>query len=92
MSLAIDMDRVKEVLLPDGTWHRVAEDSFEIGAYEYLRANERQPDDGAAGVRVGGEQEKLLLARGARWTETNSNGKKRSVFCPIAAIQAVSYG
>ncbi len=38
MSLAIDIDSVKEVLLPDGTWHRVVDDSFEIGAYEYVRA------------------------------------------------------
>ena len=92
MSLAIDIDSVKEVLLPDGTWHRVADDSFEIGAYEYVRAKEVQPDGGDAGVRLGGEQEELLPARGARWTETNSYGKKRRVFCPITAIQAVSYG
>ena len=32
MSLAIDVDRVKQVLLADGQWHRVADDSFEIDA------------------------------------------------------------
>ena len=74
MSLAIDMDSVKEVLLPDGTWHRVADDSFEIGAYEYLRAKEVQPGNGDAGVRFGG-QEEPLPARGARWTETGG--------CPV---------
>ena len=36
MSLAIDVDRVARVLLDDG-WHDVADDSFAIDAYEYVR-------------------------------------------------------
>lgn len=35
MSLAIDVDRITAVLLPDG-WHTVADQSFTIDAYEYL--------------------------------------------------------
>ncbi len=92
MSLAIDMDSVKEVLLPDGKWHRIADNSFEIDTYQYLRAKEAQPGGDDAEVRLGGGQEEVLSTCGARWTETNSNGKKRRVFCPITAIQAVSYG
>jgi hypothetical protein len=33
MSLYIDVDRVSSVLLADG-WHAVAEDSFDLDAYE----------------------------------------------------------
>lgn len=36
MSLAIDIDRVDAVLLPDGTWYNVAEASFFCDAYEFL--------------------------------------------------------
>jgi hypothetical protein len=35
MSLAIQVDKVKRVLLADG-WHEVAEVSFDLDAYEYL--------------------------------------------------------
>jgi len=92
MSLAIDMDSVKEVLLPDGKWHQITDDSFEIDTYQYLRAKKAQPGGDDAKVRLGGGQEEVLSACGARWIETNSNGKKRRVFCPITSIQAVSYG
>ena len=92
MHLRIDMDNVNEVLLSDGQWHRVENDSFEVGGYEYFRANEVQQGGGDAGVRLGVGEEEVPPARGARWTETNPNGKKRRVFCPITAIQALSYG
>lgn len=35
MSLAIDVDKVKAVLLADG-WHEVQNDSFALDSYEYL--------------------------------------------------------
>ncbi len=35
MSLAIDVDNVSAVLLADG-WHTVADQSFEIDAYEFM--------------------------------------------------------
>ena len=92
MSLSIDVDSVREVLLADGTWHQVVNDSFELDAYEYLRDKEFKPGGGSAGVRLGGGQEKLLPATGARWTERDQSGNTRTVFCPITAIQAVSYG
>ena len=91
MDLGIDMGSVNEVLLPDGQWHRVENDSFEVGAYEYFRATEVRQGGGDAGVRGGVGEEEVPPARGARWTETSPNGKKRRVFCPITAIQALSY-
>ncbi len=36
MSLAIDTDKITEVMLPDG-WHTVAKGSFSLDAYEYIR-------------------------------------------------------
>ncbi len=37
MSLALDVSRVEQVLLMDG-WHRVANASFELDAYEFIHA------------------------------------------------------
>jgi len=91
MSLAIDVDKVHEVLLPDGKWHEVADHSFEIDAYEYLRASEVKPSEGGTGVRLGGGQEKLVPAAGATWLERDSLGNRRCVFCPLTAIHAVTY-
>ncbi|OGU35156.1 MAG: hypothetical protein A3K13_01035 [Gemmatimonadetes bacterium RIFCSPLOWO2_12_FULL_68_9] len=41
MSLAIDVAKVRSVLLADG-WHRVAENSFAVDAYEYVKAGVTQ--------------------------------------------------
>ncbi|HXV86887.1 MAG TPA: hypothetical protein VD793_09320 [Gemmatimonadales bacterium] len=37
MGLAIDVTKVRSVLLADG-WHRVVEQSFVIDAYDYVQA------------------------------------------------------
>lgn len=91
MSLAIDIDRVAEVLLTDG-WHRVADNSFELDAYEYLRASEQEVGDKGASMRLKGGQEKLVAATGARWLERDASKKERLVYCPVTAILAVTYG
>jgi len=91
MSLAIDIDKVHEVLLLDGKWHEVAELSFELDTYEYLRASEATPGDHNASVRLKRGEEKLVPTIGARWTERDSKGNERRVFCPVTAIQAVAY-
>jgi hypothetical protein len=91
MSLAIDIDKVQEVLLPDGKWHEVADQSFEMDSYEYLRASETRVGDHGASVRLKGGEEKLVSAIGARWVERDSKGNERRVFCPVTAIQAVAY-
>ena len=88
MSLAIDVDHVREVLLSDGEWHRVADGSFELDSYEYVRA----ADGPKAAPRLGGGQEKLVPTTGARWTERDTSENQREMFCPLTAIQAVSYG
>ena len=36
MSLALDVDDVVQVLLTDGKWYPVANNSFELDAYEYV--------------------------------------------------------
>ena len=58
MSLAIDVEKVSEVLLSDGQWHEVATrdreaeswgnevSSFELGAYDYTRGETSYPQDG----------------------------------------------
>ncbi len=91
MSLLIDVDKVHAVLLPDGKWHEVADESFELDSYEYVRASELKQGDVTSGVRLAGGQEELVPATGARWLERDSLGKQRSVFCPLTAIQAVAY-
>jgi hypothetical protein len=86
MSLAIDVDRVCQVLLKDG-WHMVEDDSFEIDAYEYIREADGS-DDNPYPLRLGGGEEELLPSRGARWSE--QNGPERFVVsCPLTAILAV---
>jgi|SRR5215831_4087443 len=91
MSLAIDIDKVHDVLLPDGKWHEVADQSFEMDSYEYLRASQANVGDHNESVRLKGGQEKLVPATGARWTERDSKGNERRMFCPVTAIQAVAY-
>lgn len=75
MSLAIDVDRVEQVLLADG-WHRVAKQSFALDAYEFIH-------DGRA-VLSGG-QVTLVPSTGARWTEPDDS----VVACPVTAILAL---
>ena len=89
MSLDIDVARVTEVLLPDGKWHQVADASFDLDAYEYLEV-----DDGNENTLFkGGEALPLVPDTGACWSEhDDSKGNVRTVFCPITAILAVSYG
>lgn len=49
MSFAIEVARVRSVLLADG-WHRVAENSFAVDAYEYVQAGvTKSGGNGSAG-------------------------------------------
>ena len=78
MSLNVDVDAVKAVLLADG-WHEVADNSFDIGAYEFFHNGRRI----FAGGRKSG-----VSASGARWGEADGY----TVVCPITAILAVKVG
>ena len=83
MSLAIDVDRVSEVLLPDGKWHKVIGKSFDTDAYEYMHEGKT--------IFGGGSAKETIPSTGARWTELAEDGNERVVFCPLTAIQAVAY-
>ena len=74
MSLALDVSRVEQVLLMDG-WHRVANASFELDAYEFIH-------DGRT-VLAG--QPAIIPSVGGRWTEPDGS----EVACPVTAILAV---
>ncbi len=77
MSLAIDVNRVDQVLLADG-WHRVANRSFDLDAYEFMH------EDRA--VLTGG-QVSLVPSTGATWAEADGS----VVACPLTAILAVKW-
>ena len=51
MSLAIDVDRVIQVLLADG-WHEVLDDSFDLDAYEFIHSSRPIHKGGQSGPRA----------------------------------------
>ncbi len=83
MSLAIDVDKVSTVLLPDGKWHVVADGSFETDSYEYVHNGETTFE--------GGQNSETIPSTGATWKERDSSGRERVIACPLTSIQAVSY-
>ena len=84
MSLAIEVSRVREILLPDGQWHEVIEGSFNTNAYEYV--------EGTKTVFGGGQAKETIPSTGATWKERDASGNERILFCPLTAILAISYG
>jgi hypothetical protein len=90
MSLAIDTAKVHKVLLPDGKWHEVMGQSFEIDAYEYLSTSEAKNQERGTDRRLNRAQEKLLPDLGATWLERDGN-TAFTMFCPLTAIQSVAY-
>ena len=98
MSLCIDVDRVRAVLLADG-WHDVATEgqcrlsqssisTFEIDAYEFVQQGGHD--------RLLGGQEKHVAATGFAFTERvpaqeGDPYEYRAVFGPLTAILAVAY-
>jgi len=86
MSLVINVDKVKRVLLADG-WHKVdfndkEKSTFDLSAYEFIA--EREYNSPVMLHRVG---ESGVCPTGASWLE---NGEQ--FFCPLTGILAVSYG
>jgi hypothetical protein len=88
MSLAIDIEKVSDVLLADG-WHHVefakGKSTFIIDAYDFLQHREegREPLIHVSGGTVAG-----VPSTGAEWLEHES-GKSYVVTCPLTAILAV---
>lgn len=76
MSLAIDVDNVTEVLLPDG-WHVVYNATFHIDAYEFV--------DGHTAL-LGGGEEPLVPATGFAFVEKQGGPW---VTGPITSVLAV---
>jgi hypothetical protein len=75
MSLHIDVDSITDVLLADG-WHVVADQSFDLDAYEMLH--------GDYPVLRGGTVDGVP-ATGATWIDENDN----RFWCPLTAILAL---
>jgi hypothetical protein len=78
MSLAINVDKVAEVLLTDG-WHTV--ESFTLNSYEFIQVRE-----GKEPLVLHGAGQSGVCSTGATWQE-----KGASFYCPLTAILAVRY-
>jgi hypothetical protein len=90
MSLAIDVDRVSQVLLSDG-WHTVVNKSFTLDSYEYIWHHEGSKDSelmhggGSSGVCATGFSFQASPQPG-------SNQKAGELIAgPLTAIQAVRH-
>lgn len=81
MSLMIDVDRVRAVLLIDG-WHEVEmvdeRSTFDLDAYEYHQDKR---------MLLKGGMEKLIPSTGATWKEPLLG----QVYCPLTSVLAVRY-
>ena len=75
MSLYVEIDDVKFVLLADG-WHEVVDRSFEMDSYEFHHEKE---------LRLGGGSDPRMSSVGARWTEKDG----ASLVCPATSILAI---
>lgn len=94
MGLAIDVNKVRRVLLTDGEWHEVVQQNgvstFNIDAYEFIRAREGGRDPI---ILVGGGQVAGVSGTGATWLEKVDSGSKgRLICCPLTSILAVDQG
>jgi hypothetical protein len=73
MSLSIDVDKVRGVLLADG-WHQVVGNSFDLDAYEYMHGDTLIHGGGEGGMK----------ATGFRFKDANG-----PVYGPLSSILAV---
>ncbi len=91
MSLAIDVDKVAEVLLPDGEWYKVANGSFNLDSYEYIWDTSGEKggvfENSFMTVFGGGNSKEVIAATGASWRDVES----RMYFCPLNSVLAVKY-
>ena len=85
MSLAIDVNTVTAVLLPDG-WHNVADRSFDIDSYEFVEHHRPDPHRYTqALLSEGGEP--LIPASGFRFIE--DDGDATPIEGPLTSVLAV---
>lgn len=86
MSLAIDVEKVVQVLLVDG-WHTVKPKSFSIDAYEYLEYPDNPSPDDDGFVLLGGGRDDHIASHGFVFTET---GPAPAVIAgPLTSVLAV---
>lgn len=76
MSLAIEVDDVRRVLLSDGQWHLVVDKSFTTDSYEFVCGSYTQ---------LGGGQCDLVPSTGFAFKDRDGQW----VYGPLTAIQAV---
>jgi hypothetical protein len=76
MSLAINTEKVEAVLLPDGKWYAVADHSFTLSPFEFMKDTEAIGKGQTTGVPIG-----------ASWKD--NMGKR--FMCPVSAMLAVRY-
>ena len=77
MSLAIDLDTIMSVLLPDGKWHDVQDCSFDLDSYEFMHGER---------TIAGGGTVQGVSSTGAKWKE-----KGEWYVCPLTSIIALRY-
>jgi len=96
MSLAININRIKRILLADG-WHKVIKDTFFIDSYEFVEEwiAEQEGKPYATNAVFNGGQDKMITSTGACWTEDNisndADDDEREMYCPLTSILAISY-
>ena len=78
MSLAIDPHKVEAMLLPDGKWYAVSDQSFVLGVYEFVEEGK---------TATGGSQAPGVSPACASWKD--AMGKQ--FVCPLTAILAYRY-
>jgi hypothetical protein len=82
MSLAINVDNIYEVMLPDGKWYRVKNKSFDTDSYEFVLGKELS--EGRHEVIFSGGQEKTISATGVVFESDDG-----IIYCPLTSIMAV---
>ena len=80
MSLAIQVDNVKKVLLADG-WHKVYKDSFDLDSYEFM--------NGKICLHYGGHSD--VCATGFWFNEDLGTNTYPIITGPLTSILAVRY-
>jgi hypothetical protein len=91
MSLAIDVDKVSNVLLADG-WHTVkfgadGKSTFKFDDYVYIR--NRGGKESAPEIVLERGECQGVPPIGATWLEEQFSAEAEVVYCPITAILAV---
>lgn len=86
MSLAIDVEKVVQVLLADG-WHTIKSKSFSIDAYEYLEYPDNPKPDDDGFPLLGGGRDDHIASHGFVFVEAGPGGVV--IAGPLTSVLAV---